>query len=572
MDKCSKCGQDLEINDKFCRNCGQPREIDEDKVSEETVVPSSRKKDDDIDTLDISLIEKARKEEIRRELEAFKNRKEIEENEKLEEESRDYKDYELEKTQVIGDINQYITEDERENINQNHKNNRSHNYDDDYDGGYVGGSNHNKKKIDKKIIYGLAGVAAVIIAVILIFALGGKEELTKEQLVENYVKALNNRNESEIVGLLQSPTPDLKIDKQGISAYFKYIDENPSYIEKVKFELEEQSKYYDKNKGKDIGERFENVVMRYEDGKYYLEIKPYYLNVKVKSADVELYLNDKKIDTTTSDNYEKEFGPFMPGIYDLRGNILSQSEEDSAVEKVVLYDDKPDVGKLVKTVELDLKLVSFKLSSNNQDAFIIVNGKKTNTRVKDLPNGVFGPVSKSTKIQLSLETPFGELKSKEISVSEISSEVKLDIDFTSDVIVDGLTKSINNFTKEDAKAMEILSTSVYTNIGEPELSKKDAVIQDMVDLNQSIETVLYKNVYDLSSLQIKEQDGKYYASVVVKTELEQTILADFAVEKSDDPKYGEYTAEYDANKKTWIITNVENTSNFNLANTKEYKF
>lgn len=571
MDKCKKCGQSLELDDKFCRNCGQPVEVDEEtgeKLSQETIVPNKPKNEDDIETLDISIVEKARKEEIRREIEELKNREA-----EIEKEEREYKEYDLEKTQIIGDINEYIDDEAMKKEAKEYKREPKRDYrpveENYYEEEYYEADNKDYKK---KLFIGLGIGFVILVAVLAIFFMKDKKQVNKEELIEKFVKALDNRNESELVGLLSSTDPDLKIDKKGIHAYFKYIDENPSYIEKVKSELEEQSKFYDESKRKDIGERFENIVMRHKDGKYFLDVKPYYLKVKVPAGDVELYLDDEKIDTTSTDRYEREFGPFMPGIYELKGKILSSGENEDVMEKVILFDDKPDVGKVSKVVELDLKLVSFKIETDSPEAFIVINGEKTSSRVKDLPGGTFGPISKSTKLQISLDTPFGEMKSKEVSVADINGSIKLDIDFKSEGIIEGITKAVNTFIKEDAKAMETLDGSVYTNLLEPELSNRKQTIEEMKDLNQSIESKINKITYDLNSLNIKESDGKYYSSIVVKTDLEQTFFTEFSVDSSTDPKYGEYTLVYNLSKKLWEINSIENASNFDLANTKEFKF
>lgn len=567
MERCKKCGQDLEINDKFCRNCGQAVDSKEKpNLSEETIVPKdlkiskkTREEDTDSNVLDLSLIEKAREEKIKKEIEETLNPKE-------DDEDREYKDYELAKTQVIGDINKYLDEDEESDYDDDYDQEEE-----DYDYYYEEKSKGPRKHKDKKKLYMGIGIGLLILVIIAsIFFLKSKKSMTKDELIEDFITSLSNRDEDEILRILKSPNPEMKIDKMGIEAYFTYIDENPSYIDKLRFELEEQSKFYDKNNRDDIGERFENVVLRNKNGEFTLEIKPYYMNVKVANAGIELFLNDNKLDSTTSDNYQREFGPFMPGIYTLKGQLISSSDE-FVEEKVSLFDENPDTGKVSKDVELDLQLVSLKLESDYPDAMLIINGEKTNTRLKDLENGILGPLPKSTKIAIAYNTPFGEVKSRELSLGEAGEVLRLDLDFATDGIMTSLMEAVNQFIKDDAKAREVLDPSIYTNLTEPELSRRINMILEMKDLNQSVESSISKIVYDLNSYRVKRHEGKYYASVAVKIEVEELLLTDFSTEKVSDVKYGNYISVYDENKKTWLISDVEENSNFNMANVKEFK-
>ncbi len=581
MDKCKKCGQNLDKEDKFCRNCGQAVEDfnkAEEEANGETIVPSfTRDKKEETSgqigsgetnsfVLDTSLIEKARIEKIKQEIEETKNRQEEEPDD-----LREYKDYELAKTQVIGDINQYL---DQEGLPGGEKNQEEDYEDGEEDYDYERDPRYDRPDFSfKKLLIGLGiVVVGVLIIIASIIFLRNRKSLSKEDLVENFIESVRTRDENQVLELLEPGSPDLKVDEGGILAFFNYLDENPSYLDTIELELEDQSKFYDQNKNKDIGDRFENIVLRKKNGDYYLEVKPYYFKLEVPMEGVEIYLEDKKLDISDRDNYTREFGPYMPGIYTLKGKLTSSGDEDAVEQKLILLDEKPDVGKLSKEVSLDLKLVSFKLETNEPDASIVLNGKNTNTKVRELEDGILGPLPQSNTLQLVYKTPFGEIKSREVELNKVKDVLRLNLNYNIKEAIDGIVESINTFVLADAKAKETLDESLYTNVVEPELSKRINILIDMKDLDQSIETDLKEISYDLDSLQIKGHEGSYYAMINTRLELEESFLTDFSVEKTSDIKKFSYLLIYDQTKRTWSIYDIEPASSFNFANTREHRF
>lgn len=577
MDKCKNCGQDLDIRDKFCRNCGQalgqvgknsqepgsgpektivprghkkPRPGDSLVDSEKTIIPVKAKGRED-NILDPAIIERAREEKIRRDIEETLN---------TQEEDREYKDYELAETRVIGNISQYMDQagEDQEDYDD---------YEDEEDWEDHDDWEDQEESRPSRLWMGLGLMGLLVLIVFSSFFLTRRKGLGKDQLIADFLGALEARDEAELIRLLDFGEGQGELDSRDLAGYFRYIDENPKYLEKLSFALEEQAKLYDGSQTEETGEIQENIVLKKKGRGYYLEAKPYYIRVGLPKPEAELYLGHERIDFTGDGPVE--IGPLMPGIYDLSSRL----DGEEVQEKVLAYVEKPEAGRQFIDVDLDLNFVSLRLESNFKDSNIIINGEDSKVKVQELEGGILGPLSRNTRIQLVQTTPFGKFRSREFDLAQLEGEsLRLDISFKDPGLEEALTGLIASFLDEDARAKEKLDPSLYSSLMEPELSRRTKLIGQLEEYGQRIETRVLAISYDRDSLEVSRKDGNYYARISARLDLEETYLTDISTETKPSSNYLNYSLIYMRDSRSWKLMDIGQAESFSQANTRDHNF
>lgn len=568
MKLCKNCSAELNDDAKFCSECGEPTEdnLNEKEEIIETTVNNDNSKDQEKDILsgdtseykpvDDNLGVMQKEDDLLGEDESNIEDKPIKESDQLghkeavgEELGEEHSDMEqlyaemdedLSKTQVM----QPITEEDEYEYRE----------DDSYER-YE--EPKKKEKPNYKIPMIIGG--AILIAIILFFALNsGGNKGNKDELIEEFITGVSSRDVKTVVQVLDPGKSDLIIDKYGVEAFFKYIDDNPAYVNELENSLELQSKKYDESEI--VDGRGDNVVLMTEDGKdYKLVIKPYYMELNVDHKGGLISLSDRKLDETETDNFSKNYGPYMPGIYDLKLEY-GDGIEDTNVE-IELFDENPLDDKVEMSFDIESGLKNIKITSEHKDAEIYVNGEKINKKIKDLSDGTIDNLTEDSKIQIKVQTPWGEVNSKEVRVGDVSGGVidfKLNLGETE--AGESLKKQVENFLKEDTKAKEDLDASKYKTLEDPELMIRKTRIDKMKDNGYYVESELSNIVYVLDSIDVSKYEDGYHGEINISYDLKETYFWTYAREEQKGKVTMNISLNYDESNNEWKIYNINEDS------------
>lgn len=163
-------------------------------------------------------------------------------------------------------------------------------------------------------------------------------------------------------------------------------------------------------------------------------IQPVYLTVTADQAKIQLSLDDKKLATSKSSNFQTTWGPLTPGSYQVAGK--SGDVQSASTQRLIRYRN-PDF-ETDSHVTVSLHKISFKVASNREDAKVLLNDQAVATikngqaEIKDVVwhQGMTVQLSfKDNKDDLKSETyqiAAGKYLATEYDANRPASEIQLD--------------------------------------------------------------------------------------------------------------------------------------------------
>jgi membrane-associated protein TcaA len=291
----------------------------------------------------------------------------------------------------------------------------------------------NKSGISKKAKLSIVAIIAIIVIFIGLYIVGSL--LAKPaNVVQKFQSAVSSNNAKELANTLYSTDSRLKIDEKNVAPLLTYFKENPSYLNTVVKNLNQEALTV--NQSKDLSGTTSNGALNLECiskkflffPDYKIVIKPAFIEVNTGIKDVTISLDGTEIGKSDSDNYSREFGPYIPGKYKLtanyKGNYVTLSEPHD-IDFISDSNDKVNVDIFTNINYINVK-------SEYPDAELFVNGKDTGVKVADAQN--FGPLSSNTKIYATYTKDGITLKSNEYTLSPNDNNVDLSFAAAEDLV------------------------------------------------------------------------------------------------------------------------------------------
>lgn len=287
--------------------------------------------------------------------------------------------------------------------------------------------NKTEVRVSKKVNLTIVGICAGI-AIFIGFYLVGSSLTKPSNVVERFQSAVASSSTEELKNILYSNDSRLTVDETNISAFLTYFNDNPSYLNTQIQDLNNDVHLL--NQSKDlIGTTTNRALSLKSVGKKYsffpdykIVIKPAFIEVKTGIKDVTFSLDGIEIGKSDSDNYKREFGPYIPGKYKLTANYQGKYVTLSEPHDIDLMSDNNDKV----NVNLFTNVNYIRVTSEYANAKLFVNGKDTGVIVADAQN--FGPLSSNTKIYATVSKEGKILKSNEYTLS--NNDVYVDLSFT----------------------------------------------------------------------------------------------------------------------------------------------
>ncbi|MGL4873335.1 MAG: TcaA NTF2-like domain-containing protein, partial [Clostridium sp.] len=170
-------------------------------------------------------------------------------------------------------------------------------------------------------------------------------------------------------------------------------------------ELKDQAMSIKENKG-ELNESNEPIfITKKKEGlkdKYYIGIKPSYISIpeNVQGASYTLKAGEKPVDVNLVDGKEQMV---MPTIYNLEASLKNDYIETTDKKYISLWNEEKAVLKMFEDVN------KVTVETNDDEALLIVNGKNTKNKLKDvgvlvgIKNGdvIQGAIEKDGKVRMS---------------------------------------------------------------------------------------------------------------------------------------------------------------------------
>ena len=376
---CSKCGCKLEERQIFCSQCGNNINVD-DKKNEENEENFQEKNLSNDEILEL-------KEEV-------DNTNLLDENNKVE---------------II------YNEEDYENYNE---------------------TNKGKKLFVKSRV--ISYLVLTLVLLLGIFYAVGKSLTKPSKVVLKFEQAVAAKDKEDLSSLLYCEDDKLEINEKNTSYILTYFNENPSFFNSVIKDLNNDAIKLEKIKNisgvQDI--KSLNILKLIPVGKrwgifpnYKISIKPIFIEVKTSIKDVAFSLNNKELGKSDSDNFIKEYGPFMPGKYKLLANYKGKYVTLSEPYDIDTINNNEN-GKV--SIEVLENLNYAMIYCEYPEAKLFVNGKDTGLKVEDIEK--FGPLSNSTKVYATVNKNGITLKSNEFVVGYGDDGIYLDFSESENLI------------------------------------------------------------------------------------------------------------------------------------------
>lgn len=444
-----------------------------------------------------------------------------------------------------------------------------------------------KKEVDEKTKK-KRKIIAIVVIVILALGFGGYkvgESLTSpDKVVEQFIAAVSKKDTKSMIQILKSSDRRLEINEENLKPFINYIDENPSYFDKLSKSLMEQSNdkavpvfSQDENRLNNV-----NMITLEKKGKkfliydnYEIVLQPFFLQISTNNENTKILINDKEVDRTVNGNYFKEFGPLIPGKYTVK--VQYEGEYATLEDKmdIQLVSDNYNSSNKIISCTLDIYMSYVLIDSDYYDSNVLINGEDIGLTVSEVNEmGGIGPLANNTKIQLKREFPWGIIESEEVEPNEWDF-VEIYLNPKNEKLQEDIMKAVNTFLYDEVQALTARDPHKFTNIGEPEHSRRFDIIDRMIYWGELYKGNLLSALYDLDSLFVfNDYDESYRVQIncISKNEVTYYYEGYEPGDLVDDYNSRAYYLWYDSGDKKWIIYDSDYTSFYGENNTRLFEF
>ncbi|MED0971394.1 TcaA 3rd/4th domain-containing protein [Bacillus paramycoides] len=252
-----------------------------------------------------------------------------------------------------------------------------------------------KQKMGKGTKIGIILLALFVIVMGGLYMYGGSYYSQSAQ-VDRMIAVLQERNGEQLAEMVTTDDPAVIVTRESLAPLFSYIKENPSYVNELKGYMKQ---------GQKQGEGIERVDFSLtKDGKYFflfdrykLKAKTYYATLLTNEKNTFLKVNGKELDKTNDKKFEKQYGPFLPGVQLFQSEYKNEYVKLSREEKVVLMKQSQNNV----TVDLTLQGQYITVQTNAPGATLYVNQKPVTTLTGE--EITWGPISTDGSATIYLE-------------------------------------------------------------------------------------------------------------------------------------------------------------------------
>lgn len=432
-------------------------------------------------------------------------------------------------------------------------------------------SNSPKKFMNPKTL-SIFGVILLIIISFSIFFIVGKTKFTPEKQVEAFQTAVKDKDYKQVEKLIQPYEKSFKINKDNTKVLVDFFADNPASLEQLVSAFNQQIEQI-KNKPKNnvtTPNTYASLHLA-QGGKkwlffndYHFEVVPSFIKLSTQSEDLQLYINDDEVATSTKD-YSDVFGPFMPGAYTLKAkfeNDYVTSEEENTIELFNIGEDN-------MPYTFDLEVKEIRVSSLYEGYDLFVNGELTDIQLEGAQGQNIGnfPMDGSVMIQIGKEYPWKQVMSEE-KIIESDDIVFQDVEPLSHEEQIELMKQMNETFKQFIAAINKSDTSLLKDGASDQLKEElEAHIEKIEEMYDNFEGTLKEISYKVDTFanpEIDEEIDAYTltietASLIHEADGRFRSWTNLGEDKEKDAtKYSrDFNIFYDEEKEQWLLDSTK---------------
>ncbi|OBR94996.1 hypothetical protein CLRAG_13340 [Clostridium ragsdalei P11] len=278
-----------------------------------------------------------------------------------------------------------------------------------------------KLGLNKKVAV-IIGIGVLCITIFVSFLIGNAAS-KPSNVVSKFQKAVASSNKGQLVDILYCSDNRLKIDEKSVAPLINYFKDNPSYLNEVVSQLNNEVARSNGNLNSNSKGKFDIVYagkkyLFFKD--YKIGIKPSFISVKTGIKDVQFSLNSTQIAKSDSKDFSKQLGPFIPGKYKLNADYKNSYESLNESRDIDFMNSNEDS----ENVEVFKDVSYVNINSDYPDAEIFLNNKDTGVKAKDASN--FGPLAANSSVYGVAAVNGQKLRSSDYILKKDDDYIKLD--------------------------------------------------------------------------------------------------------------------------------------------------
>lgn len=280
-------------------------------------------------------------------------------------------------------------------------------------------------------------IVSLIVAVLAIILFGSYYTINKiymspDAVADRFMDAVQEKDTDKLKTFINEGQLEMDATERDVKAFLAFLDERPRTITSMSEQFEEEVKQYKSHSADAVADREDSSLAALEkDGKkwllfdrYVVNVKPVYMEVSSTENETAVFVGGEEAGMVGSEK-EKELGPFLPGMYEVKAVIDGDYGKVEEVQEV----DFSDVEEAEINPNFDFSDHYVELYSDNSDAILYVNDESTKEEIGDI--GYFGPVAKDDSIELHAQKEFssGDKKSDTVKIGKDTDYASLMLDY-----------------------------------------------------------------------------------------------------------------------------------------------
>ncbi|MGG3449148.1 YARHG domain-containing protein [Domibacillus aminovorans] len=201
------------------------------------------------------------------------------------------------------------------------------------------------KKTGSKMMPLLLAFAAVIAIALFTGYQMMSKKYSEEAVVEQFTTALAEKDKSTLKNVIMPTDSRLKVNDQTLDALFALLDKNPSLLSEIERSLSNESLdsplFTVKQEGKKYGIIHQHVI----------DTPGNFLTVESTGIKTVVTLNNSELGTIDAASESREFGPYLAGLYTVKGVSTTDSGKKEDVEEVILGGAERETALALDTAE-----------------------------------------------------------------------------------------------------------------------------------------------------------------------------------------------------------------------------
>ncbi|MFD2673452.1 zinc ribbon domain-containing protein [Marinicrinis sediminis] len=445
----------------------------------------------------------------------------------------------------------------------------------------VGGSRFIFKRRFKPMIWIPLAVLFLLAIVAVSGWFVGSHYTSASYAIDQLEQSIEQKDAEGVLKWLDNENSDFKIDESQVDSFIAVMNEHRSFMSKVFDQLRAQEAA-DSNTDSDqklnvfgseaeaiSGDQAFSFLSLRQEGKkwfffdrYVFDVQPFYLEVQTNFKGTKLYINDEKVATADRVDYQRRFGPYLPGEYKVKAVYEGEYGKLQEESEVDLFEQEQ------ASMDLSLNGAYVMVFASDPDAQLVSNG----TAGETIPaSGLqIGPVPLDGSIQLkAVKTyPWGEVESPAWSIED-DQDIYLDLNPVTAQLQDEVQQTVNEFAVSWIEAYTQLDPQLLLHVDEERRAFHQDDMDDLLKQGLLITGTPKSAEYDVESLTFNQYEDN------IETTIDVRVLYDMSVYyQNEEPELTEYEymwrvyLDYEADSGKWVISGIENMYVFNPSQSK----